>query len=171
MSQSRLQRCVLLQNLDWIHFTNIGCCHTNPSMDAILSGSTDHCYAPNLSLAPVVALKNKIRIRTAETEEPSSTILHSVMLSFPLHSVGELPRDGSLLRTIRQQRQAGPLDSYNKRLASLKLTYRGDDFVLHEGKDLVIYTMDTNLGVLKTCRHWFADGTFTVRRHCFLHCC
>jgi hypothetical protein len=136
----------------------------------ILSGLTDPCHAPNLSLAPVLALKNKIRIRAAETEEPSSTILHSVMRSFPLDSVSELPRGESLLRTIRPQRQAGPLDSHSKLPANLKLNDRGDNFVLHEGKQLIIYTTDTNLAVLKTCRDWFADGTFTVRCDDFLDC-
>jgi hypothetical protein len=139
-------------------------------MDMILSGPTDHCHAPNLSLAPVVVLKNKIRIRAAETEEPSSTTLHSVMRSFPLDSVSELPRGDSLLRTIRWQRQADPLDSHSKLLTNLKLTDRGDNFVLHKGKDLVIYTTDANLAVLKTCREWFADGTFTVRCDDFLNC-
>jgi hypothetical protein len=77
-------------------------------MDMILFGPTDHCHPPNLILAPVLALKNKIRIRAVETEEPSSTILHSVMRSFPLESVGGLPSGDSLLRTIRRQHQADP---------------------------------------------------------------
>jgi hypothetical protein len=128
-------------------------------MDMILSGPTDHCHAPYLSLAPVLALKNKIRMWAAETEEPSSTILHSVMRSFPFDFAGELPRSDSLFRTIRRQRQVGPLDSHHKLPANMKLTDRGDDFVLHEGNDLIIYTTDANLAVLKTCRHWFMDGT------------
>jgi hypothetical protein len=136
----------------------------------ILSGPTDHCHVPNLSLAPVLALKNRIRIRAAQTEEPSSTILHSVMRSFPLDSVSELPRGDSLLRTVHRQRQADPLDSHSKLPANLKLTDRGDNFVLYEGKYLIIYTTDANLAVLKTCRHWFADGTFTVRCDDFLDC-
>ena len=138
-------------------------------MDAILSGPTDHCHAPNLDLTPVVALKNKIISRAAETEEPSSTILHSVMRSFPLDSAGQLPKSDSLLRTIRRQRQAEPVDADNKLPASLKRTDRGDDFILHEDKDLVIFTTDANLAVLKTCKHWFADGTFKVRRRDYLN--
>jgi hypothetical protein len=140
-------------------------------MDMILSRPTDHCYAPNLSLARVLALKNKIRIRAAETEESSSNILHSVMRSFPSGFAGELPRGDSLLRTISRQRQSGPLDSHNKLLDYMKLTDRGDDFLLNEGKDLVIYTTNAYLAVLKTYRHWFVDGTFTVRYHDFLDCC
>jgi hypothetical protein len=128
-------------------------------MDMILYGPTDHCHAPNLSLASVLALKKKLRIRAVETVELSSTILHSVMRSFPLDSAGELPRSDSLLRTIRRQLQVGPLDSHHKLPANMKLTDRGDDFVLHEGNDLIIYTTDANLAVLKTCRHWFMDGT------------
>ena len=97
-------------------------------MDAILSGPTDHCHAPNLDLAPVLALKSKIRKRAADTEEPSSTILHSVIRSFPLDSAGELPTTDTLLRTIRRQRQAVPMDSDNKLPAHLRKTDRGDDY-------------------------------------------
>ena len=139
-------------------------------MDTILTGPTDHCHAPNLDLAPVLALKNKIRKRAAETEEPSSTILHSIMRSFPLDSASELLRSDSLLRTIRRQRQTEPVDAQNKLPAHLRKTDRGDDFVLHEEKDLVIFTTDANLAVLKNCKHWFADGTFSVRKHCSVDC-
>ena len=31
-----------------------GRCHANPSMDAIVSGPTEHCHAPNLDRVPVV---------------------------------------------------------------------------------------------------------------------
>ena len=51
-----------------------GRCHTNPSMDAILSGPTEHCHAPNLDRLPVIELKNKIKSRAADSEESSSTI-------------------------------------------------------------------------------------------------
>lgn len=43
---------------------NRGCkdrCHTNPSMDAILSGPTEHCHAPKPDLIPVVELRSKIK--------------------------------------------------------------------------------------------------------------
>ena len=105
-------------------------------MDDILSEPTDHCDEPNLDLAPVVALKGKVISRAAETDEPSSTILHSVMRTFPLDSAGQLLESDSLLRTIRRQRQTEPVDADNKLPASLKQTDRGDDFMLHEDKDL-----------------------------------
>ncbi|CAF4747283.1 unnamed protein product, partial [Rotaria socialis] len=46
-----------------------GRCHTNPTMDAILSGPTEHCHAPTPDLVPVFELKSKIKARAAETEE------------------------------------------------------------------------------------------------------
>ena len=137
-------------------------------MDTILSGPTDHCHAPNLDRAPVLDLKTKIKARAADSEEPSSTILHTVMRSFPLDSAGQLPRSQTLLRTIRRQRQATPAGPDNKLPDHLKQTDRGENFVLHEDKDLIIFTTDSNLSVLKTCKHWFADGTFRVREDYFL---
>ncbi|CAF4412398.1 unnamed protein product [Rotaria socialis] len=86
--------------------------HTNQTMDVIVFAPTEHCHASKTNLVPVLELKNKIKARAAETEESSSTILHSAMRSFPLDAAGQLPQ--------------------------------------------------TNLSVLKTCKHWFVDGTFKV---------
>ena len=133
-------------------------------MDTIVSGPTEHCHAPNLDLAPVLDLKNKIKARAADNEEPSSAILHSLMRSFPLDSAGQLPKSDTLLRNIRRQRQTIPTDPDNKLPDHLKQTDRGENFVLHEDKDLIIFTTDSNLSVLKSCKHWFADGTFRVRK-------
>jgi hypothetical protein len=82
-------------------------------MDVIVSTPTEHCHAPNPDQIPVVELKNKIKSRAAICEEPSSTILHSALRSFPLYAVGKLPRSDTLLRTIRRQRQAEPMNIEN----------------------------------------------------------
>lgn len=84
------------------------------------------------------------------------------MRSFPLDSAGQLPQTESLLRTIRRQRQAIPMDPDNKLPDPLKQTHRGEHFVLHESKEMIIFTTASNLSVLKSCKHWFADGTFKV---------
>jgi hypothetical protein len=68
------------------------------------------------------------------------------------------------LRTIRRQRQVAPADPDNRLPDALKITDRGDNFVLHEDEKLIIFTTDSNLSVLKTCKHWFADGTFKVKK-------
>ncbi|CAF4544503.1 unnamed protein product [Rotaria socialis] len=75
--------------------TNPGRCHTSPTMDAIVSGPTEHYHAPKPDLVPVLELKNKIKSRATETEEPSNTILHSTMRSFPLDAAGQLPQSVS----------------------------------------------------------------------------
>jgi len=131
-------------------------------MDAIVSGPTEHCHAPNTDQVPVLQLKNQIKSKAADSEEPSSTILHSAMRSFPLDSAGQLPQNETLLRTIRRQRQAAPAGPDNRIPDALKKTDRGDNFVLHEDENLIIFTTDSNLSVLKACKHWFADGTFKV---------
>jgi FLYWCH zinc finger domain len=139
-----------------------GRCHTNPIMDAIVSGPTEHCHAPNHDHIPVVELRNQIKSRSADSEEPSSAILHTAIRSFPLDSSGQLPKTETLLRTIRRQRQGEAPNPDNLLPDHLKVTDRGDNFVLHEDKTLIIFTTDSNLSVLKSCKHWFADGTFKV---------
>ena len=139
-----------------------GRCHTNPSVDAIVSAPTDHCHAPNPHRLPVVELKNKIKSRAGDSEEPSSTILHNMIRSFPLDAAGQLPKSETLLRTIRRQRQAEPAGPDNQLIDRLKLTDRGENFVFHEDKTLIVFTTASNLGILKSCKHWFADGTFKV---------
>ncbi|CAF3395301.1 unnamed protein product [Rotaria socialis] len=139
-----------------------GRCHTNPTVDVIVSAPTEHCHASKPDLVPVLELKNKIKSRAAETEESSSTILHSAMRSFPLDAAGQLPQSETLLRTIRRQRQGPPMNSNNQLPDHLKQTDRGENFVLHEDEKLIIFTTATNLSVLKTCKHWFVDGTFKV---------
>ena len=83
-----------------------GRCHTNSIMDAIVFGPTEHCHAPNHDRIPGVELRNQIKSRSGDSEEPSSVILHSAIRSFPLDSAGQLPKTETLLRTIRRQREA-----------------------------------------------------------------
>ncbi|CAF4231708.1 unnamed protein product [Rotaria magnacalcarata] len=139
-----------------------GRCHTSPSMDTVLSEPTEHCHGPNLGKIPVLELKNKIKSRAADSEEQSSTILHSVLRSFPLDSAGQLPKTDTLLRTIRRQRQAISVNADNRLPDHLKQTDRGENFVLHEDNKMIIFTTTSNLSILEACKHWFADGTFRV---------
>lgn len=132
-------------------------------MDAIVSGPTEHCHAPKPDLVSVLELKSKIKTRAAETEEFPSTILHSVIRSFPLDAAGQLPQNDTLLRTIRRQRPAPPMNNNDQLPDHVKQTDRGENFVLHEDEKLIIFTTATNLSILKTCKHWFVDGTFKVK--------
>ena len=126
-------------------------------MDTILSGPTEHCHAPKPDLVPVLELKNKIKTRAVETEESPSTILHS---SFPLNAASQLPQSETLSRSIRRQCQVPPANSNSQLPNHLKQTDRGEKFLLHEDKGLIVFTTASNLSVLKACKHWFADGTF-----------
>ena len=60
-----------------------GRCHTNPSMDVIVSGPTEHCHAPNPGYVSVVELKKKIESRAVDGEESPSVISHSALGFFP----------------------------------------------------------------------------------------
>ena len=132
-------------------------------MDTILSGPIEHCHAPKPDLVPVLELKNKIKIRTVETEESPSTILHSVIRSFLLDAASQLPQSETLSRSIRRQHQVPTANSNNQSPDHLKQTRHGEKFLLHEDKELIIFTTASNLSVLKECKHWFADGTFKAK--------
>ena len=132
-------------------------------MDTILSGPTEHCHAPKPDFVPVLELINKIKTRAVETEEPPSTILHSAIGSFPLNAASQLPQSETLSRSIRRQRQVPPANSNSQLPDHLKQTDRREKFLLHEDKELTIFTTASNLSVLKACKHWLADGTFKAR--------
>jgi hypothetical protein len=135
-------------------------------MNLILSEPTAHCHAPNLNELPVIKLQNEIKGRAAKSDEASSAILYSALRSFPLTAAVGLPRNESLMRTIRRQRTIASTDDNSKLPANLKKTDRGEYFLLYESDELIIFTTETNLLVLKNCKHWFADGTFKVSNKC-----
>ena len=132
-------------------------------MDTILSWQAEHCHAPKLDLVPVLELRNKMKRRAVKTEESSSIVLHSAIRSFPLDAAGRLPQSEILSRSIRRQRQVPPANSNNQLSDHLRQTDRGENFLLLEDKKLIIFTTESNLSVLKACKHWFVDETFKAR--------
>jgi hypothetical protein len=131
-------------------------------MDTFLSQPTTHNHAPNPDRIPVIKLHNQVKQRAATTDEPTSSILHSALRTFPLSAAGELPRSDIIIQTIRRQRTT-PAAAPNGHLPDdLKKTYRGEDFLLYEDNEMIIFTTKTNLSILKQSKHWFADGTFKV---------
>ena len=63
---------------------------------------------------------------------------------------------------IRRQRTVETVDVDDRLPEKYKKTYRDEDFMLYEDKNLIIFTTSTNLSILKQNKHWFADGTFKV---------
>ena len=57
-------------------------------------------------------------------------------------------------RSIRRQRQVPLANSNNQLPDHLKQTDRGEKFLLHEDKELIVFTSASNLSVLKACKHW-----------------
>ena len=96
------------------------------------------------------------------TDETTSSIVHLVLRMCPLSATDGLPRNEALMLMIRRQRNVETVDVDGRLLDELKKTYRDEDFILHEEKDLIIFTTKTNLFILKQQKHWFADGTFKV---------
>ena len=60
----------------------LGRCKTNLAMDAILSEPTEHSHAPTIDQPPVVELKNKIKLKAADSEEATSNILFTNYMFF-----------------------------------------------------------------------------------------
>jgi hypothetical protein len=131
-------------------------------MDTFLSQPTEHFHAPNPDRVPVIELKNEIKARAANSDEQSSSILHSVLRTYPLNAAGELPKTDTLMLTIRRQRASPAVNENGCLPEHLRKTDRGEEFVLYEDAKLIIFTTKSNLSVLKQCKHWFADGTFKV---------
>ncbi|CAM4849508.1 unnamed protein product [Rotaria magnacalcarata] len=131
-------------------------------MDAFLSQPTSHSHAPQPDRVPAIQLKNDIKARAIITDEPTSSIIHSALRTYPLSAAGELPRNEALMLMIRRQRTTETVDVNGCLPEKLRKTYRDEDFILHEDKKLIIFATKTNLSILKQNKHWFADGTFKV---------
>ena len=133
------------------------------SMYVFVSQPTSHCHAPQPDRMPTIQLKNEIKTRAITTDESTSTILHSALCRHSLSAAGELPRNEALMLMIRRQRTVEKIDVDGRLLEKLRKTYRDEDFILHQDKNLIIFTTKTNLSILKQNKHWFANGTFKVK--------
>ena len=131
-------------------------------MDTFLSDPTTHNHAPDPERIPVIKLHNEVKQRAATTDEPTTSILHSALRTFPLSAAGELPRSDIIIQTIRRQRTTPAATPDGHLPEDFKKTYRNEDFLLYKDKEMIIFTTKTNLSILKQSKHWFADGTFKV---------
>jgi hypothetical protein len=133
-------------------------------MEAITSNPTEHSHAPKMTEILVLELKDTIKIRAVESEEPSSGILYSEIRTSLSDAANQLPQEQTLLRTIRRQHENETASSDGQLADQFKLTDRGENVVLHEDERLIIFTTQPNLPALKSCKYWFADGMFQVRK-------
>ncbi|CAF2977509.1 unnamed protein product [Rotaria sp. Silwood2] len=131
-------------------------------MNAFLAQPTSHFHTSQPDRVPAIQLKNYIKVRAVITDESTSSILHSVLRTYSLSAAGELPSNEALIPMIRRQRTVETVDVDGRLPEKLRKTYRDEDFILHEDKNLIIFTTKINLSILKQNKHWFADGTFKV---------
>ena len=89
--------------------------------------------------------------------------MQSTISPFPLDAASQLSQNETLLRSIRRQRQVSPVNSSNQLPDHLKHTDRGENFLLHQGKELIIFATASTLSVLKTCKHCSLGGTFKIK--------
>ena len=132
-------------------------------MDTFVSQPTEHNHAPIPKRVGAIQLTNQVKIRAQTSDEPTSTTLHSALRTLPLSAASELPRTEMIMQTIRCQRATPSAANKEERLPeALRKTDRGEDFVLHEDTEIIIFTTNNNLSALKQSKRWFADGTFKV---------
>lgn len=131
-------------------------------MDTFLSQPTARSHAPNPERIPVIELKNHIKACAANSDEPTSTIFHSALRTFPLSATSELPHTEMIMQTIRRQRTTPSTGSDERLPEELRKTDRDEDFLLYQDTEMIIFTTTSNLSALKQSKHWFADGTFKV---------
>ena len=132
-------------------------------MDVFVSHPTSHCHAPQPDRIPTIQLKNEIKTRAITTDESTSTILHSALRTYPLSAADELPQNEALMLMIRRQRTVEKVNVDGRLPEKLRKTCRDEDSILHQDRNLIIFTTKTNLSILKQNKHWFADGTFKVK--------
>ncbi|CAF4752594.1 unnamed protein product, partial [Rotaria sp. Silwood1] len=123
--------------------------HTNSPVGVFLSQPTAHCHAPQPDRVPVIQLKNEITARAVTTDESIRSIIHSALRTYPLSAAGELPKNEALMLMIRRQRTVETVYADGRLPEKLKKTYRDEDFILCEDKNLIIITTQTNLSILK----------------------
>ena len=68
--------------------------------------------------------------------------MHSPIRSFPSDAASQLPQSETLSRRIYRQRQVPLANSNNQLPDHLKQTDRGENFLLHEDKELIIFTTE-----------------------------
>ncbi|CAF0934932.1 unnamed protein product [Rotaria sordida] len=122
-------------------------------MDSFLSEPTAHSHASDPERIPAIDLKNQIKIKAATSNEASSSILHSSLRLMPLSAAGSLPTPDSLMKTIRRQRSTPYTDSNQGLPDKLRKTDRGEEFILFEDDEMIIFTTKTNLSLLKNSKH------------------
>lgn len=145
-----------------ISFCFIGRCHTNIQMEVFVKEPSEHIHAPDPDRVHVIRLKNEIKGRSLSSDEATSTILFDALRTIPLNAVPDLPTNNALMQTIRRERRPVQLDENGQLPFIFRQTDRGKKFVLFEDESMVIFTCEKNLSVLKKCKHWFMDGTFSV---------
>lgn len=120
---------------------------------------TDHSHPSDPSRIISIKTVQEIKFRAKNTEEHTSTIIQNCTSIFPLDAAGSLPKKETLSRMIRRERKLPDGDELTD---ELKLSLRGDNFILYESQDMVIMATDRNLDCLQMSEHWFSDGTFDV---------
>ena len=87
------------------------------------------------------------------TDELTSSIIHSALCTYPLSAAGELPKTEALMLIIRRPRTVETANVDGRLPEKLRKTYRDEDLILHEDKNLIIFTTKTNLFLLKQNKH------------------
>ena len=108
---------------------------------------------PSMIVFQLFQLQGEIKTRAVMTDESTSLVVHSALRTYPLSAASELPINEALMLMIRRQRNVETVDVDGHLPDKFRKTYRDKDFILHEEKDVIIFTTKTNLSILKQHKH------------------
>ncbi|CAF1568068.1 unnamed protein product [Rotaria sordida] len=88
-------------------------------MEVFIKEPSEHSHVPDPNRLHIVRLKNKLKERSASSDEGGTTILFDVLHKVPLSVSANLSTNEALLQTIHRERPTIQLD-HNGRLPLIR---------------------------------------------------
>lgn len=132
----------------------------------------EHQHNPDHQKIRVLKIKGEMKRRAQNTAENTRDVLSSAVAGQTEETLARCPKEETMKRYIRNARQKGNHLPPVPRADDLQfiipreycLTCEGDQFLqvnnFANGSRLLIYGSQTGMDYLKSCDHWYMDGTF-----------
>ena len=146
----------------------------------ILSGGkieivkSEHTHEADATYIEALKVRDEIRQKALSTNDAPHVILQSVSKKLDVQIAGKIPNSDNMKRKIRDKRQKLNIGSCTDQASIIEMKRffdDGTDFLIYDGfangeedeknKMLIFGTLES-LELLKSSKHWYADGTFDV---------